>query len=66
MRGVLILSFAQLIHQMLQLGRESGSLGAKILPEPFADRIANGSAGRVIDLVKGLDCPAVHSEFRAA
>jgi hypothetical protein len=55
---------AQFIHQMFQMGRQSGMNRAKILLQPFAHGIANRSAGLAIDLFAGVGDSAIHGEFR--
>ena len=44
---------AQFIHQLSQPGRQLG-FGADALLQPFADRIADGLAGPVIELDSGI------------
>jgi hypothetical protein len=51
---------AQLLHQMLELGRQGWRLGAEIPLQPFADGVADRSAGIAIDLW------AIHDSFRFA
>jgi hypothetical protein len=53
-------TFAQFVHQVLEVGRQMRSLGAKVLLQPFADGIADRSAGLAIDLFAVIGASAVH------
>ena len=44
-----VIALAQFIHELSQPGRQLG-FGAEALLQSFADRIADGPAGPVIDL----------------
>jgi hypothetical protein len=56
----------QLVHQVLEMGGQFGSFGAKVLLQPFADGTANRSAGSAIDLFAALVDPVGHRGFRFA
>jgi hypothetical protein len=62
-RGVIVAP-AQLIHQMLKMGRQTRGLGAKIFLQPFAHGIADRSAGLTIDLFAVVVDSAHHGVFR--
>jgi hypothetical protein len=53
---------AQLIHQILQMGRQRG-FRAHALLQPFADALADGSGCLVIDSFGLVVDLAVHDEF---
>jgi hypothetical protein len=56
----------QLIHQIAQMGRQFGILGAKVLLQPFADGTADRSAGSPIHLLAALVDWVGHRRFRWA
>jgi hypothetical protein len=56
----------QLIHQISQMGRQFGTLRAKVLLQPFADGTADRSAGGAIDLFAALVDSVGHHGFRFA
>jgi hypothetical protein len=51
---------AQLFQQMLEIGRQGRYLWAEVLLQPFANGVADRSAGAAIDLL------AIHDSFRFA
>jgi hypothetical protein len=57
-------TFAQLGHQMLKVGRQTRGVRAKIPLQPFPHSIANRSAGLAIDLFAVVGDSTVHDEFR--
>jgi len=48
----------QLLQQMLEMGRQRRCLRAEVLLQPFADGVADRSAGAAIDLL------VIHDRFR--
>jgi hypothetical protein len=50
----------QLLQQMLEMGRQGRCLRAEVMLQPFADGVADRSAGAAIDLL------AIHDSFRFA
>jgi hypothetical protein len=56
----------QLIHQVLEMGRQLGIFRVKVLPQPFADATAYRSTGGAIDLFAALVDSVGHREFRFA
>jgi hypothetical protein len=56
----------QLIHQVLEMGRQFGIFRAKVLLQPIADATADRSAGGAIDLFVALVDSAGHRGFRFA
>jgi hypothetical protein len=62
--AALVVSLAQFIHQVLQMRRERRSFRAKALLQPFADGIADRSAGLTINLFRLVGDSAIHPEFR--
>jgi hypothetical protein len=53
---------AKFIHQLSQPGRQLG-FGANALLQPFADRIADGLAGSVIEWFDIAVDPGIHDNF---
>jgi hypothetical protein len=56
----------QLIHQMLEIGRQFGIFRAKVLLQPFADTTAYRSAGGAIDPFAALIDSVGHRGFHFA
>jgi hypothetical protein len=56
----------QLIHQVLEMGRQFGIFRAKVPLQPFADATAYRSAGGAIDLFAALVDSVGHRGFRFA
>jgi len=49
---------------MLEVGRKARGFRAKVLLQPFANGIADRSAGLAIDLVAVVGDSAIHDGFR--
>jgi hypothetical protein len=49
---------------MLEIRRGKQSIGAKVLPQPFAHAITDRPAGLAINLLAVVGDSAVHIEFR--
>jgi hypothetical protein len=62
-RSIAAVLLPQLIHQVLEIGRQFGIFRAKVLSQPFADATADRSAGGAIDLFAAL-IDSVHRGFR--
>jgi hypothetical protein len=60
----LVVPPAQLIHEMLEVGRQTRGLWLKVLLQPFAHGVADRSAGLVIDAFAVVVDSAIHGEFR--
>jgi hypothetical protein len=56
----------QLIHQMLEMGRQFGIFRAKVSLQPFADATAYRSAGGAINLFAALIDSVGHRGFHFA
>jgi hypothetical protein len=60
----LVVPFAQFIHQVLEVGRQTRRVGTQVLLQPFAYGVADRSARLSIDLFEGAGDSAVHGDFR--
>ena len=63
---LIIVAPAQFVHQMFEMGRQLGVNWLKALLQPFADGVANGSAGPVIYLFVIERNSSIHNEFHIA
>jgi hypothetical protein len=63
-QAALVVAPAQLIHQMLEMGRQIRRLRTKLLLQPFAYGVTDRSARLAVDVLNALGDSAVHNEFR--